>query len=264
MATSEELYQKGMEVLNRFRSEGPPRATAGPTPYDMIPGLQRLVAEWVFGGTWSRPTLDIKYRSMATISALTVLGREPQLRNHVRNALSVGITKEQVAEVILHMMTHGGVPSTLNALRIAGEVFDERPDLPYNPEPIAPASTAEERFKQAATVRRQVYGEGGPRPVLRREEVYDRENSIQNIGYIFGTLWGRSTLDLKSRIICTLSALMVLGREPQIPNHVKAALNLGLTKEQIMEVLLHLMFYGGWDASLNAMAQANDVFYGRV
>ncbi len=262
MATSEELYQRGVEIVGRFRG-GPAGATPGSSSYDMIPGLRRLVTEWAFGGTWSRPALDIKHRSMATISALTVLGREPQLRNHIRNALNLGVTKEQVAEVILHVGFHGGVPASLNALRVAGEAFEERPDLPYNPEPIVPASSAEERYEQAKKIRLQVYGEGGPRPVLRHDEIYDLELSRLNIGYFFGTLWSRPALDLKSRIICTLSVLVVLARGPQIANHVRAALNLGLTKEQVMELFHHLMFYGGWEASLNAMARANDVIYGR-
>ncbi len=264
MVSSDELYEKGSEVLNRFRSGSPVNPSQGPTSYDMVPGLRRLVAEWAFGGTWARPALDIKHRSMATVAALTVLGREPQLRNHIRNALSIGVTKEQVAEVILHVMIHGGAPATLNALRVAGEAFKERPDLPYDPEPISPPNSAEERYQKATDIRKQVYGEGGTKPVISQDEVYDMEYARQTIGYIFGVMWSREALDLKSRIICTLSALTVLGREAQIPRHVRAALNLGLTKKQIMEVLSHLMFYGGWDASINAMTKANDVLYGRV
>lgn len=264
MTTSEELYQKGVEITKRFRGGDASKVPPGSPSYDVIPGLRQLVTEWVFGSSWSRPVLDIKHRSMATISALTVLGREPQLKNHIRNALNLGLSKEQVSEVILHVMFTGGVPASLNALQIARQVFDERPDVPYNPDPIVPAATAEERLQQAVNIRRKIYGEGGPKPVIRHGEVADMEYARLNIGYFFGTIWSRPALDLKSRVICTLSAQTVLRLEHQIPNHVKAALNVGLTKEQIMEVFNHLMFYGGWDASINAMALANDVFYGRV
>ncbi len=264
MATSDELYQKGTEVLGRFRSGGGTGGIKGSPSYDAMPGLQRLVTEWAFGGTWSRPVLDIKYRCMATISALTVLGREQQLKNHVRNALGAGLTKEQIAEVMLHVMPHGGAPATLNGLRIAMEVFQERPDLPYNPEPIVPAQTEKERYDKAAEVRQKVYGKDGIRPVIRHGEVYDMDFAKQTIGYIFGVIWSRKTLDLQSRIVCTLSALTAMRLEPQIPNHVRAALNLGLTQDQIMELFSHLMLYGGWDASINAMARANDAFHGRA
>ena len=263
MSTSDELYERGRQLLARFRNGSQGGEPKGSPSYDVMPGLRRLIDEWAFGGTWARPVLALRHRSMITVAALTVLGREPQLRNHVRNALGAGVTKEEVAEVILHVMPHGGAPATLNALRVAGEIFQERPDLPYDPEPIAPAQSQEERYQRASEVRREVYGEDGIRPVVRHGEVYDMDHALQTIGYIFGVIWSRPALDLQSRIMCTLSALTVLGREAQIPNHVRAALNLGLSREQIMEVLSHLIFYGGWDASVNAMARANDAFYGR-
>jgi len=48
MVTSDELYEKGSEVLNRFRSGSPASPSQGPTSYDMVPGQRRLVAEWAF------------------------------------------------------------------------------------------------------------------------------------------------------------------------------------------------------------------------
>ena len=128
MATSNELYEKGIAILNHFRGSNRDAPIQAPSSYDVMPGLHRLVAEWAFGGTWDRPGLEIKYRSIATISALTVLGREPQLKNHIRNGLAAGVSKEQIAEVILHVMPHGGAPTTLNALNIANEVFKDTPD----------------------------------------------------------------------------------------------------------------------------------------
>ena len=79
-----ELYEKGIAILNHFRGSNRDAPIQAPSSYAVMPGLHRLVAEWAFGGTWDRSGLEIKYRSIATISALTVLGREPQLKNHIR------------------------------------------------------------------------------------------------------------------------------------------------------------------------------------
>lgn len=264
LAGSNELYEKGIAILNHFRGSTRDTPIQAPSSYDVMPGLHRLVAEWAFGGTWDRPGLEIKYRSIATISALTVLGREPQLKNHIRNGLAAGVSKEQIAEVILHVMPHGGAPTTLNALNIANEVFKDTPDVSFDPEPISIAQTEEERQNIASEVRLKVYGKKGPVPVIKHSEVYDMDYAMQTIGYIFGVIWNRIALDLQSRIICTISALVVLGREKQLPNHIRAAINLGLTREQVMELLYHLMFYGGWDASVTAMAIANDTLYERA
>ena len=264
MATSNELYEKGIAILNHFRGSSRDTPIEAPSSYAVIPGLHRLVAEWAFGGTWDRPGLEIKYRSIATISALTVLDRQPQLKNHIRNGLAVGVSKEEIAEVILHVMPHGGAPTTLNALNIANEVFKDTPDIPFDPEPIFISQTEDERQNKASEIRVKLYGVKGPRPLIRDSEIYDMDYAMQTIGYIFGVIWNRSTLDLQSRIICTISALVVLGREKQIPNNIKAAINLGLSKEQVMELLYHLMFYGGWDASITAMAIANDTFHERA
>lgn len=88
------------------------------------------MGEWVtaslFGDVWGRPELDKKIRSIATMSALTVLGREPQLKGHINYALNLGWTKEEISELFFHLVFYGGLPASLNALGVAREVFKER------------------------------------------------------------------------------------------------------------------------------------------
>ena len=68
----------------------------------------------------------MKTRSIATIAALCVLGQEPELRTHVGNALNLGWKKEEIAEVFMQLVFYGGGPNSLNALKVASEVFEER------------------------------------------------------------------------------------------------------------------------------------------
>ena len=72
--------------------------------------------EALFGTIWQRPGLAIARREMITLSALTVLQRENQLTRHVANALNLGLTPQQVIEVMIHASWYGGVPTAFNAM----------------------------------------------------------------------------------------------------------------------------------------------------
>ncbi len=63
---------------------------------------------------------------LCAVAALTVLQRLEELRLHIGAALNVGATKEEVAEVIFQMMTYGGVPTTVEGLKICKAVLEER------------------------------------------------------------------------------------------------------------------------------------------
>ncbi len=95
-------------------------------PSDPAYELQELMTEVLFGEIWSRPGLDTRSREVATLAALTVLGREAQLRRHLQAALNIGLTKQEIIEILMQMAFYGGLPAALNALRVAREVFTER------------------------------------------------------------------------------------------------------------------------------------------
>ena len=78
-----------------------------------------------FGEVWQRPGLDHKTRSMLTIAMLTALGQQPQLRVHVRGALSNGVTKEEIREILTHAIIYCGLPKAVDAFNTAGEVLDK-------------------------------------------------------------------------------------------------------------------------------------------
>jgi 4-carboxymuconolactone decarboxylase len=123
MPTSEERYAQGDAVI-RSMNKGQPEPSDG--VYELVPGLYEFVVESCFGDVWGRSTLDKKTRSLATMSALAVLGREPQLKGHIDWALNNGWTKDEISELFFHLAFYGGLPASLNALRLAREVFEER------------------------------------------------------------------------------------------------------------------------------------------
>ena len=84
-----------------------------------------LGTEHVWGALWSRPGLEVKYRSLVVISVLAALGRAHELRTHVRGALNVGWTAEELREAFLQLGGYAGYPAAIEALRVLAEVRNE-------------------------------------------------------------------------------------------------------------------------------------------
>ncbi len=77
---------------------------------------------------------------------------------------------------------------------------------------------------------------------------------------LFGEVWERPGLSKRDRSLVTCAALIALGREKQLTGHLQRALNNGLTKNELSEVITHLAFYAGWPAAMTAALVAKDVF----
>jgi 4-carboxymuconolactone decarboxylase len=91
---------------------------------DIAPDFARYVIEFPFGDIYSRPGLDLKTREIAVVAALTAMGNAaPQLKVHLRAALRVGCSREEVVETIMQMAVYAGFPAALNGLLAAKEVF---------------------------------------------------------------------------------------------------------------------------------------------
>jgi len=91
---------------------------------EIAPDFADHVIAFAFGDIYARPGLDLKSRQLATVAALTALGTAgPQLRTHIRGAINVGWSREEIVEVIMQMAVYAGFPAALNGLAEAKEVF---------------------------------------------------------------------------------------------------------------------------------------------
>jgi 4-carboxymuconolactone decarboxylase len=80
----------------------------------------------------------------------------------------------------------------------------------------------------------------------------------------YGDIYARPGLDLKSREMITIAALTAMGNAaPQLKTHIEAGLNVGLTREQIVETIMQMAVYAGIPAALNALSEAKEAFAGR-
>ena len=87
--------------------------------------LQELLNEYCWGAAWGREGLTRKERSMINLAMLTALGRTHEVETHVRGALNNGLTKEQIAEVLLQTAIYCGVPAAVDSFRAATKVIAE-------------------------------------------------------------------------------------------------------------------------------------------
>ncbi|EPJ3207123.1 carboxymuconolactone decarboxylase family protein [Salmonella enterica subsp. enterica serovar Derby] len=91
---------------------------------DIAPDFAKYLLEFPFGDIYARPGLDLRSREIATVAALTALGNaSPQLKVHIGAALHVGLTQDEIIEVIMQMAVYAGFPAALNGLFAAKEVF---------------------------------------------------------------------------------------------------------------------------------------------
>ena len=95
-----------------------------------------------------------------------------------------------------------------------------------------------------------------------REQVRDIVPGLVELSsrVLFGEVWERPGLSKRDRSLITCATLIALGRERQLVGHLGRALDNGLSKNELSEVITHLAFYAGWPAAMTAAQVAKDVF----
>jgi len=100
-------------------------------PKEIAEDWNQFSMSTVLGDVWGRPTLEMKHRAMITIAVLTALNKPEQLRAYITGGLNLGLTREEVCEIILHISVYAGFPTAIQGFAVANEVFDaidEGPD----------------------------------------------------------------------------------------------------------------------------------------
>lgn len=120
----DQQFNDGLQMRKQVMGEGfVEKAFANADDFTMP--LQEFITRNAWGTVWCRDGLDLKTRSLITISMLTALGRAHELRGHLRGALNNGATPEEIREVLLHAAVYCGAPLAVDAFRTAQEVMME-------------------------------------------------------------------------------------------------------------------------------------------
>ncbi len=117
-----------------------------------------------------------------------------------------------------------------------------------------------ERYQRGLKKLAEIDGEQGARVVASLQEIAPDFATLL-IEFGFGDIYSRPGLDLRSRELGVIAALTALGNAaPQLKVHIHGALNVGCTREQIVEMMMQMALYAGFPAALNALFAAKEVF----
>ena len=255
MDDTTDRYQRGLNQLKALDSEAAVRVLASLEA--IAPDMAGFIVEFGYGDIYSRPGLDVKTRQIATIAALTALGNaEPQLKFHMGAALNVGVTPEEIVDTIYVTTVYAGFPAGLNAIFAAGEVFRERGVA------IRPARTeasADRRARGLKTL--DATSKGAGRAVAESLANIAPDMADFIIDFSYGDIFSRGTLSDNHKELAGIAAMCAAGTmRPQLKVHVRAAMNVGCSREEIVEVLIQMAAYAGFPASLNGLFAAREVF----
>ncbi len=222
-------------------AQEPPAAP--PNLYAGSPYLQKLRDEIVYGEIWERPQLSKRDRSLITIGVLQALARE-ELAIHIPRGLDNGLTPEEISEIILHVTFYAGWPTGVQASLTAAEVFESRGialgELPRAPEVEAVAGPGAELSRAYASV---------PRLGALRNSV------------LYGDVWERPLLSKRDRSLLTIAVNQALYATNELRTHIGRGLDEnGVTPQEVSDVILHVTFYAGWPAAVNAGRLATEAF----
>ncbi len=118
----------------------------------------------------------------------------------------------------------------------------------------------QDRYARGLENLRTVDAEAGERVIKSLENIAP-DLGRYVIEFAFGDIYARPGLDLKARQIATVAALTALGTAtPQLRVHIHGALNVGLTRAQVLEVIIQMAVYAGFPAALNGIFAAKEVF----
>lgn len=119
-----DLYDRGMAVRRSVLGDAHvDRSLERATDFDA--DFQEFITKTAWGQIWTRPGLDIRTRSMLTIAMLAALGKDGELKLHIRATRNTGVTRDEVKEILMQAAVYAGVPAGNHAMALARAVYAE-------------------------------------------------------------------------------------------------------------------------------------------
>lgn len=222
----------------------------------IAPDMTGFVVAYGYGDIYARAGLALPDRQVATIAALAALGNaEPQLAFHIAGGLNAGLSPQEVVETLYVTTVFAGFPAGLNALSVARRVFAERGVRPVIPP--AQAGTRRERGLQAL----EATSRGAGQAVLDSLADIAPDMAAFILDFSYGDVFSRPGLPPRRKELAMIAASIARGTmRPQLKVHVKAGLNAGLSRQEIVETAMQMSGYAGFPAALNGLAAVREAF----
>ncbi|WP_375458245.1 carboxymuconolactone decarboxylase family protein [uncultured Enterovirga sp.] len=119
-----DLFQKGKQIRGEVAGADHLEAMLAKAD-DFSAPIQQLVTEYCWGAVWGRDGLERKTRSMLNLAMLAALGRGHEFKLHCKGALTNGVTRDEIREIIMQIGIYCGVPAMMESTRHAQEVFKD-------------------------------------------------------------------------------------------------------------------------------------------
>ena len=207
------------------------------------PALARYTEGPLLGEVWKRPGLSPRDRSLVTLAALVARNQTIELPYQLDLALDHGVKASEISELITHLAFYAGWANATAAIVPTKALFEKRgvdpTGLPAAKVPLLPIDEAAEaeRAKRVG----ENFAEVAPGVVQYTTDI------------LFRDLWLRPGLAPRDRSLVTVSALVANGQVAQVPFHLNRAMDNGLTKPEVSEVMTQLAFYAGWPNVMSAL-----------
>jgi 4-carboxymuconolactone decarboxylase len=217
-----------------------------------VPNYADLRVELTFGVVWSRPGLALPDRMIATLAALCSVQRLNHLRGYVAAALDLGLEPRSIVEVFIQCGIYVGLPASEEAMAVAGAVYAER-GIELPPEPPRDDSI-ETLDRRGRTLLEALHGDRGYSGYASPENTVTQALYPVAIQYGYGEIWDRPGLDRRQRALVAVAAFTALKLDVQAAKFGQSALNVGLSRTEIIETVIQTGPYSGLAPALNALA----------
>lgn len=213
--------------------------------------LRALNTEAVYGAIWSRPGLALDDRMVCALAALGAVQRLPKLRRHVAAALDLGLSARAIVEVLIQIGIYAGFAASEEAVEAACVVFMERGVA-------VPEETEREDSLEALTERgrqlmERLHGDRASQGYAAPGNTVTGALYPLAMQYGYGEIWFRPGLDLRRRALVAVAAFTALKLDGQVRKFGQSALNMGLSRTEVIEAVIQTAPISGFAPALNAL-----------
>ena len=246
MTTRASLRQQGEAMRRRLFGDD-----------DGAPAAVRTInTEASYGAIWSRPGLALQDRMLCALAALASVQRLPKLRRHVGAALELGLSPRAIVEVLIQIGIYAGFAASEEAVEAAAAEFAARQvAMPEEPERSDSLDALSERGRK---LMEQLHGNRATQGYAAPGNTVTGALYPLAIQYGYGEIWFRPGLDLRQRALVAVAAFTALKLD-QVKKFGESALNMGLSRTEVIEAVIQTAPYSGFAPALNALGMLGGV-----
>ena len=218
------------------------------------PTLSKYTVEKLVGEVWERPGLSKHDRCIVSISSLIARNHTVGMPHYFSKALENGVTPGELSEIITHLAFYSGWPNAFSAVGIAKELFAGKGILQAEL-PSTDPLRLDKNEALPGDENRLGFIQQSIAPMSEGFAKYTNE-------LLYGEVWLRSGLSSRSRSLATVCAMIAAGDIQFLGLYMDRAVQHGISKEEMDEVLTQLAFYAGWPKIVSATLVVKEVYEG--